>query len=355
MGALATRACLPAGGDDDLCPVSERHRPPAVLADDLAPVWTGAHALTAIDRRRQAGTPERIAAGVARLAPVTAEVAGQPDSWLERRWVIRACPRAPAGERGLPARMATAPAAVRARNPRGRGPRRCPDPRALRPAVATSRSRDRGQGVLHGRSTERWWVRPRRRYARRAATERPEWAVEVTVRLTQEAVAAAVRHLGWRVYVPTQPPAQRSLQEAVLAYRRASLGARAMGRLKGRPWSLTPLDLARDDHATGLLRLWSSGWRVLTWVAFEVRRRVAMAKTALAGVSVGHPKRATPRPPAERRLEAVRGLTRTIIRAGRRRRDQLTPLSRVPRRRRARLNLPGDLYLRRYAQSHQPP
>ena len=71
---------------------------------------------------------------------------------------------------------------------------------------------------------------PRRRDGRRAATMRLAWDAQVTVHLDQEAVAAAVRQLGWRVSVTTQPPAQLSVQEAVLAYRHESLVERAMGR-----------------------------------------------------------------------------------------------------------------------------
>ena len=63
----------------------------------------------------------------------------------------------------------------------------------------------------------------------------------MTVSLDQAAVAAAVRPLGWRAYVTTQPSEQLSLQEAVLAYRHEYLVERAMGRLKGRPLSLTPM------------------------------------------------------------------------------------------------------------------
>ena len=82
----------------------------------------------------------------------------------------------------------------------------------------------------------------------------------------------------------TQPPEQLSLQEAVLAYRNEYLVERAMGRLKGRPLSLTPMYLERDDHATGLIRLLSIGLRALTLLEFGVRRRLAMAKTTLDGM-----------------------------------------------------------------------
>ena len=68
--------------------------------------------------------------------------------------------RAHAGARGGRPRLATAQAAVTARQRRGRGQRRGPDPRALRPAVAPRLSRDRGQGRLHVRDQARGGARP---------------------------------------------------------------------------------------------------------------------------------------------------------------------------------------------------
>jgi transposase len=355
MSALETRACIHAGGDYYLCPLSERQVPPAVLASYLAPVWTDTQALTMIHRLPQGGTSELIAEGFERLEFMTAEVAGKPHSWLERRLVIRSVQLAQAAERGLRARLAKAQAAVTALNERHRGQRRYPDPSALRVAVDTILARYQVQGLLHIRYKERWWERPRRRYGRRAATVQLEWDVQVTVSLDEEAVAAAVRQLGWRVYVTTQPPNQLSLQEAVLAYRSEYLVERAMGRLKGRPLSLTPMYLERDDHATGLIRLLSIGLRVLTLLEFGVRRRLAAAKTTLGGLYVGNPKRATAHPTAERLLEAFQGLTLTIIREGRRRRRHLTPLSRVHQRILALLNFSVDIYLRLCPDFQKPP
>jgi transposase len=117
----------------------------------------------------------------------------------------------------------------------------------------------------------------------RAPCGRLEWDVQVMVNLDEETMAAVVRQLGWRVYVTTQPPNQLSLQEAILAYRSEYLVKRAMGRLKGRPLSLTPMDLEREDHAIGLIRLLSIGLRVLTRLEFGVRRRLAVAKTMQGG------------------------------------------------------------------------
>jgi hypothetical protein len=135
MGALETRASIHAGGDADLGPWSEPHVPPAVLADDLAPVWTAAQALPRSHRTQPGGPSQLSAAGFARLEPVTAEVVGQPYRWRERRLVIRSCPWARAAARGLRGRLAQAPAASTALQTRGRGRPRSPDPSALREAV----------------------------------------------------------------------------------------------------------------------------------------------------------------------------------------------------------------------------
>jgi len=309
MGALETRACIQAGGDDYLCPLSEIQLPPAVLGGDLAPVWRGEHALTLLHRPQPGGPSALIAEGFERREPVTAEVAGKPYSWRERRLVSRSCQRAQAGERGRRARLANAQAAVTALHTCGRGQRRCPDPSALRKAGDTLLARHRVQGLLQVRYQEQLWERPRRRDGRRAATVPLEWDAQMTVSVDQEAVAAAVRPLGWRVYVTTQPPAPLSLQEAVLAYRHESLVEQAMGRLKGHPLSLTPMYRERDDHATGLIRLLSIGLRGLTRLEFGVRRRLATVKTTLGGLSVGNPTRAMAHPTAERLLEAFQGLT----------------------------------------------
>jgi transposase len=325
------------------------------LADYLAPVWTGAQAVTVIHRPQPGGAPELIAEGFERQEPVTAVVAGQPYHWLERRLVIRSVQLAQAGERGLRARLAKAQAEVTALNERRRGRRRYAGPGALREAVDTILTRDRGHGLLHVWDKEQFWERPRRRYGGQEAAVRLEWDGQVSVSLDQAAVAAAVRQLGWRVYVTTQPRDQLSLQEAVLAYRNEYLVERAIGRLKGRPLSLTPMYLERDDHATGLIRLLSLGLRMLTLLEFEVRRRLAMAKTTLSGLYVGNPKRTTARPTAERLLEAFQGLTLTIIREGRRRRRHLTQLSRVQQHVLALLTFPVDIYTRFCPNSPKPP
>jgi len=128
-----------------------------------------------------------------------------------------------------------------------------------------------------------------------------------------------------------------------------------MGRLKGRPLSLTPRSLARDDQATGVIRLVSLGVRGLTRLECGGRWRLAMTKTRRQGLSGGNPPRATAQPTAARLLEAFQGLTLTSIREGRRWRQHLTPLARVQQRMLVLLEFPVAIYARLCLDAHKPP
>ena len=57
---------------------------------------------------------------------------------------------------------------------------------------------------------------------------------------------------------------------------------RGFGRLKGKPLSLSPMYLQRDDHATGLVRLLTLGLRGLTLLATQMvcRPEVARIRTS---------------------------------------------------------------------------
>jgi transposase len=89
------------------------------------------------------------------------------------------------------------------------------------------------------------------------------------------------------VYATNQVADGFSLPQAIEAYRDEYLVERNFGRLKGRPLSLPPIYVQRDDHATGLVRLSSLALRVLTLMECVVRRQLAMQGAALAGLLKG--------------------------------------------------------------------
>jgi transposase len=219
LGALETRAFLQAGGDYYLCPLSALQVPPEVLEAYMAPVWTGQQPGTRISRTAANGKRQLIAEGDERLEPLTAVVGGAPLAWTERRLVIRSRQWAQAGERGLRARLTQAQAAGAALTARRQGTPRLTQLPALQEAVEAILRRYRVESLLDVRYEERGHKHPVRRYGDRPARVRIEREVQVSPRVDREAVAAAVRRLGWRVSATTQPAEPLSLAQAVLAYR----------------------------------------------------------------------------------------------------------------------------------------
>ena len=149
--------------------------------------------------------------------------------------------------------------------------------------------------------------------------------------------------------------ASLSLAQAVLAYRSEYQVERSFGRLKGRPLSLTPMYVQRDDHATGLIRLLSIALRVLTLLEFVGRRQVAAEGRKLAGLYAGNPQRATDRPTAERLLEAFQDITLTIIKGPPQTDRHMTALSPLQQRILEVLGFSSALYTSLSPISSEPP
>ena len=214
--------------------------------------------------------------------------------------------------------------------------------------------RHRVADFLWRRSDQPTTTRRVRAYRARPAYEPPAPQATVEVRVAAAALAAAVHRLGGRLYSPKQPGEPLALEPAVWAYRSAYLVERSLGRLQGRPLSLTPMSVPRDDHATGLRRWWSMALRVLTLVAFVVRRPLAAEGATFAGLSAGHAQRETARPTAERWREAFQEVTLTVVEGGHQAYRHLTALSPLQERMLARLGFSSRVYTRLCTVSHEP-
>lgn len=203
--------------------------------------------------------------------------------------------------------------------------------------------------------TETVTVREVRKYGDRPAETRTTRIVQVAVVRNSAAIQMAESRLGWRVYGTNQPAADLTLEEAVLAYRNEYLIERNFGRLKGRSLSLTPMYLADDNRATGLIRLLTVGLRILTLVEGVVRQRLAESGAQLPGLYAGNPKRPTARPTAESLLRASKGIALSFVTIAGQTYQHLTPLSEVQHRILGLLNYPTTIYTQLAANSAKPP
>ncbi|MBI3963312.1 MAG: transposase [Deinococcus sp.] len=355
MAALETRAFVHPGGDYYWCPLPERQLCPDQLAGYLAPVWAGVQAVTPITRERADGQLERIADGYERLEQRQAIVAGHSVTWMERRLVVRSLQWAHREAATVRKRVTKVQTKLETLTVRRRGKRRFRSVAALRRVVAALLARERVQGLLQVSYQDCRPGRPVRGYGERPARVRQERTVEIRVAIDEAAMAAVERRLGWRVYATNLSAAQLSLQQAVLAYRHQYLIERSFGRLKGRPLSLTPMYLQRDDHATGLIRLLTIGLQVLTLLEFAARRRLATTGTTLAGLYTGNPTRETAQPTGERLLAAFREITLTIWQDPHQTRRHVTPLSPLQRHILALLALSTAIYTKLCTDSAKPP
>jgi transposase len=355
MASRETRARVAAAGDYYLCPLPQVQLAEGELDAALQAVWQGEHALSTVVREGPQGKPELIAEGYEYPVAMSQKVDGKVESWTERRLVVRSVRQAQAAEAALRARVAKALAQLEALNQRGRGKKRFEEVSTLRQAAVAIVQRYGVENLVWLRLTQHVTPRPVRAYRGQPARIEKDRQATIEVCVDEVALEAAVCRLGWRVYGTNQPVASLSLAQAVLAYRSEYQVERSLGRLKGRPLSLTPMYVQRDDHATGLIRLLSIALRVLTLVEFVGRRQLAAEGTKLSGLYAGNPRRATDRPTTERLLEAFQDITLTIIKGPQQTDRHLTALSPLQQRILEVLGGSSELYTRLCTASFEPP
>lgn len=344
MAALGTRAYLAGQQDYYLCPLAAKQIPEEVLDEYLQSVWTGEQALTPISREREAGQPEQLAEGYERRVTLSCEVAGRTISWTERQLIVRSYKLAQASTQALHARVAKAQAELEGLNEHKQGKKRYMDTVALQQAAQAILKQHHVEGLVQVRIEEQVDERAVRAYGDRPAAVRVERTLHLHTSVDDQAVARAVRRLGWRVYVTNHPTELLPLEQAVLAYREEYLVEHGFGRLKGKPLSLSPMYVQSDQRATALVRLLSIGLRVLTLLEFQVRQRLADQQDTLAGLYAGNPKRRTQRPTAEALLGAFQGIHLSLVTLGQQLHRHLTPLSALQQRILSLLDFSSDLY-----------
>lgn len=355
MASRQTRATIASAGDFYLCPLAEVQQFEGELDAALEAIRSGEQALTPVMRDNSKGEPEVIAEGYDYAVTMTHALGDQVYTWEERCLVVRSLRHAHAAETALRARVTKAVEQIHGLNQRGRGKKRFDTMAALRRAVVAILTRYEVADFIRFRLQPQVTTRSVRPYRGQPAREQQIRDTTVEVDVDEGALEAAISRLGWRLYGTNQGADQLSLAQAVLAYRNEYQVERSLGRLKGRPLSLTPMYVQRDDHATGLIRLLSIALRVLTLLEFVVRRGLATEGTTLTGLYAGNAKRATARPTAERLLEAFQEVTLTIVKLSEQTVGHVTALSPVQQRILELLGFSSELYMELEAISAKPP
>jgi transposase len=352
MGALATRAYLQATRNRYLMPLAHVGQVPEQLAEWVEAAVKGRVALQPI---RAPGGRQRLGEAYELRRHLTATTETGPMQWVERVLIVRSDRQAHAALRGLQHRLTRAQAELRALTPaRGRGRRQFTEEAPLRAAAQAIVERYEVESLLQlqvKRETERRAVRAYGQVPARVV-ERDRFVV--TVRPNAARVRQQEQRLGWRVYVTNAPVSRLSLNQAIQAYRDEYLIERDCARLKGRPLSLRPAWVSREDHAIGLTRLLTLAARVLALAEYQVRRKLADENRSLIGLAPGQPTRLTERPTTERLLKAFDQIALTLVPKGKQLYYHVTPLSELQRTILHDLNCPSNLYQRWIPKSWKP-
>jgi transposase len=345
MAALGTRAAIQSQEDYYLCPLSAVQLPRKQILELIKPVLQEPSLLTEVHRTQADGKTVHLATGFERGGPQTVQVEGETVTWNERQIIARSDKIAQSQTQSLQSRLARAQQEIATLNERKQGKPLLKTLLQYQMAVAKILEQRKVTGLFNLEYHTAVQQRDIRKYGTRP--ERIERIEEITVSATPDEVAieALIQTLGWRVYATNAPETQLPLDKAIVAYREQYTAERAFGRLKGKPLSLTPMYLEKDDHATGLVRLLSIGLRTLSLLEFSVRRSLEQTKQAISGLYAGNPQRKTKLPSAERLLAAFKDIILTVIQEPDSISFYLTPLSDTQSRILALLGFDNNLYL----------
>jgi transposase len=325
MAALQTRACLAAQGDYYLCPLSALQALPEQVRQEVETQRKQGARLIEVGHVDEQGQRCCIAQGYETIQTVTAQVNGETQCWQERRLLVQSMAATRAAGSNLQERLQKAQQALSELSTRRQGKPRLTERVQVEEAVKVLLKQFRVEGLLRVQIQEQVQERPVRAYRGRLSGVRCD--LTFTISREETEISQAMSQLGWRVYATNNLVEHLMLEQAVEAYRDEYLVERSFARLKGRPLSLAPLYVQRDDHRIGLVRLLTLALRVLTVLEGVVRQRLGEQKEELAGLFAGNPQCRTAQPTAERLLEAFREVTLTVISAPGFAQRHVTPLS----------------------------
>lgn len=313
MSAIDTRAYIHSSGDFYLSPLSAVQVPASRLKLYLQPVWQKEQELIPIYNPGASCKAEKIAEGYEISLTHNVLVDGQMQQWQERQLVVRSFKHADASIKTLHKKLQKTQQKLLALNEVGQGKKvfsNCQQFQEKAEAIVKSAGLQDVFIIEYHENTQQKQVRA---YARKPARIEEKKRASLSFCCDYLQYQEIIDRMGWRVYVSNAKKEDLPIDKAILAYRNEYLIEHGFKRLKGKPLSLTPTYLQRDDHTIGLIRLLSIALRVLVIIEYLVRTQLAKNQQSIQGLYAGNPKRATQKPTTEMILRAFKNITLTII------------------------------------------
>jgi len=306
MAAINTRASLVAKGDYYLMPLPMTGDTAEEMERWISQVTEGDQEIELIwdDKRLFGG-------GYEFERPQSATIDGNEIQWQERVIVIKSRGLAKQQTEHLKEKLAQAIEALyKLTPPPGRGKRQYRDEDALKTAIDEILKRFGVEGLLQVS-----WKREEEKIVKfvgkgRGSADRPtRTEVKVRYQITQverdeKAITMRQYRLGWRAYASNAPKEEYSLNALILHYNGGCCLERGFHLMKDKPLGISPLFVSLDDQIQGLTYLLTLGWRLLTWIEIQVRKRLAQAQEKIYDLYPGQASRATSQPTATRLLTA---------------------------------------------------
>ena len=351
MGALGTRSQIAKHGESYLMPLSKKQvTDETMLAylDQFEALPEEQRVLEEVIVVDEQGEEQVIAEGF--TVPVVQKESyqengeGHRHAWTERRFIVLSPAYARKQQQPFEKRLEQTEMALRQLVQRRRGYRYPASVQELEAKVSSILVAQGCEAVIKVVITEEIERKQVRKYKDRPAREEKRTTFQVQITRQETHLAKKQRLMGWRAYATNAPVEKLSLSKAVDVYRDAYLHEHGYSRLKGKPLSLTPMYLHKDDQITGLIRLLSLALRVLTLIEFVVRKRLGAEDSYLKGVYAGNRNRKTQTPRTETLLAVFKGIILTIIHSGEKEWLHLKPLTPTQKRILQRLGMTEDVY-----------
>lgn len=346
MAAIGTRTEIAGTGDYYLTPLPEIIFPTNEIRQAVTVNECTGVPLNQISREYANGDVKIIAQGFEESVTLTHSLNGSEIEWRERLIFVQSINYANSQTAALDNKLAKALASIEKLNRRGKGIR---SPKTLEDAqtrIETILNNYKVQDFLKVTCDITEVLTPKKQHGDKPAWIKKEITITSTGVIDSKSYENQCNTHGWRVYATNMPCEDISLEQVVLAYRNQYRIENMFHRLKGKPLSLHPMLLNRDDHIDGLVKLLSIALRCIACIEKTVHDSLKEAGESFDGIYEYNPKKTTKTPRAERLLDLFNGITLTIINPGFNQMVLLNELSELQNKTLNRLKIDTNLYIK---------